>query len=717
MPNLVLTTPTNPGNASWQDIAALVPPGVVIIPAGGSISGTYQSGVLCLGNVTITGATTVDYDMIVLGNVLETTAYPLTVYGDLLVQGNIDFSAVGTVQQNVNVYGDCVCANINIPQQGGSVSQFNVRGDLTVWDSVFIMASTEEATGGGVVSVSGNMVAPQVFLGGIDYSPSGLAGNGGTLAIGGNARVAYVDVSGGDRLTAGLNGGSGGIIFCPGNFVCPSILALGRAGPNNGGNGGVVNLGSLTGGFINANGAECYSADPLHAAGQGGTINVAGNATLYLDINASGGNRIGTLSGSNAGPGANGGSVTVLGDLVVNNILVAGGDVNVDAECQSAGNGGVVQVTGNLCCNNVDASGGNSNSLGCGNGGSLLVSGALSARYLNANLSNILLYGGSTIPPLGPVVYLNAGNGGTLTVEGTCSVFYVTVSGGSVNNSDTRGNGGASGNVLVRGSAYIYVLQAYGGNCSSADSTHGPGSGGLAEFIANVFIETCSLTGGNRYGSILAPGVSAASGTGGTLNVYASYGGYTFSSYGGDVDPGLVGYQSATPPNGGTFYVNGNCNLLSGIFCYGGNTTSGNGGAGGTIQINGAVEGQNVGLSVSGGNSTAATGGVGGSILLYSGAKCRLINLLNGTGGAPGAGSILQLGGACNINEVQMSTNGQLQPFTNSSTMLRLQQMSPKNTLNNTAGVATPSQAANFATNLYINTPAGAWYRVAGVVA
>jgi len=112
------TTPTDGQVLTWETATSLWKAktvsgggggGYTEIAANGTISGTYSGVVFCLGNVSVAGNVTVKGSLYIIGNITNTGGYSITVNGDCIIDGYIDFlAASSTTQQNITVDGDLI---------------------------------------------------------------------------------------------------------------------------------------------------------------------------------------------------------------------------------------------------------------------------------------------------------------------------------------------------------------------------------------------------------------------------------------------------------------------------------------------------------------------------------------------------------------------------------------------------------------------------------
>lgn len=683
--------------------------GVTIIPAGGTISGTYQTSVYCLGNVTITGATTVDADLFVLGDLIETAAFALTVYGDLIVQGNVDFTAVATAQASVTVGGDFTCGGwVRIPQQGGASSSIFVSGDMTVDGSDIRMSPTDESTNGGNIDVKGDFRALEIRLSGTAGS---IGGNGGNLTVGGNAVFEDFHGRGGTKTTAGLTAGNGSAVNIRGSVSAVTFyMGGGFNSTGSAGNGGSFAVSSGAVAEIYIQGGDCASTNPAHVAGSGGTLTVqtsgtAARAYFSTDVlYGYGGARSGALAGSAVNAAANGAYCIVNGVAVLREVDIRGGAVTVTGgTCQPGGVGGTFLGTASVSVYlNFLASGGDCSTLAGGNGGSIDVAGDFLAH------GPVSVSGGESTS-------LAGGEAGSITVGGNATGGFEANGGNGAEGNG--GNGGAITAAHADGTTFITSFASNGGNCTSSNSTHGAGSGGTILIRGHVTAGYIRTYGGSRTGTLTGAGAGRQN-KGGDVTVSGGANVGDIQTQGGYINVlGGFAFNVASPPHGGDIDVIGI--LFSGttLRFAGGATNAGNGGNGGTCTAwAGPVYAANI--LGEGGNTTfaGATAGKGG-ILNVANLTSQNVNLSDGTGAvAPASSGQLTVSGTCVINNLSIAANG-LVKSAPSTCILRLRAMSPKTTLNLSDNTPTSNQAANLATNVYTfdgTVAPGQWLRIAG---
>lgn len=184
------------------------------------------------------------------------------------------------------------------------------------------------------------------------------------------------------------------------------------------------------------------------------------------------------------GSGSNGGSLTIHGDLIAEEVDLSGVD-GEELAGTNATDGGQLQVYGNVVIGgDLDMAGGfqNYGSAAGGTGGNVEITGA--ARIG----SDIFMRGGDALSGSG-------GGGGSVLVEGDLSVYdELELFGGD----STAGNAGTGGNLIVRGNLTHMDhneegTKIYGGNSTLAAG----GSGGLVEVYGSANVYSLMLYGGN----------------------------------------------------------------------------------------------------------------------------------------------------------------------------------------------------------------------------
>lgn len=82
--------------------------GYTEIPNGGTLTGTYSGEVYCVGDVSLASNTLVKGSLYIVGNITNPSGHNLSVDGDLLVEGSLDFTRSTVAQTGeLTVQGDC----------------------------------------------------------------------------------------------------------------------------------------------------------------------------------------------------------------------------------------------------------------------------------------------------------------------------------------------------------------------------------------------------------------------------------------------------------------------------------------------------------------------------------------------------------------------------------------------------------------------------------
>lgn len=729
MPNLVLSTPTNPGDANWVDIDALVPPGATItIPDGGSIGGVYEANILCLGSVYITADLQVSGDLIVRGNVYVANPTSIFVQGDFICGTSLidpdDFVPLGgeiyiingtfttvwpsstytswnttgtSPQKDIVVGGDFLFVTLTFPQTGGAAGSIRVKGDVVgEIDGSSVYDPTNVAPGC-YIEINGDY-SSKISTGG-----GGVAVNGvpaGTIYVGGTLSADYINA---DGLYFAANGGAVGAY----SIVCRQLTANGSdSSITSAGNGGYITAVSLEAGItLSANGGSCSSGNAAHSAGQGGSVFV-NESVNFNSLTMNGGYRAGSSFGvSFFITQPNGGSIsakTVSGYY----FSAQGGSVTGAVKSQNGGNGGNINSDNSLYCETVIVDGGNDGSVQSspGNGGSVYAQ--------SINVSSL-----SARPGQAQAAGTSAFSGGTISGIGGVNILYCDISGSSSN----FYRAGSAGSLLTSfGDVIITEFNASGGSCGSGNSSDTAGSGGVISIFGNLIAYNMACSAGNRYGNNFSlenqPPPTAGSVTvrgNCVINNSFEAAGCSISTF----YPVGVGGAGGSLNVGGNFVYGGFTNFsLSG-----GASVGANGGNGGTLTVGGQFVSQKSITNLYGGTSTAsgsgtpaAAGGAGGSGSVGGGANVLWYDAKSGLGASSLSGGSLLLAGMCTIGTLNMPTTSVIKPLaSNSMVMLKVNLMLGKTTFNNTAGTPTADQLANLVDNLFFSSTNGNWYRIA----
>ena len=753
MPTLVLTTPSNPGIATWTDASLLPVGGCTTIPAGGTISGTYDC-LLCEGAVSMTGDVTVRGNMIVLGDLTNDAGWDLTVEGDVHGAG-FDFTrAITTLPQgNFTVGGDLSFTTILMPQYTNTTSALTVDGDLlgrgipaSSLDSSVNLAGAVGIDGGDVI-VSGSVVTGQIVASGGACDPGVTnGGNGGDVLIKGTCSLdAAFALSGiltngggapGGGAATNVDGGNAGFIAVLGALTANSFAVVDATGPSavngNGGNGSAVTLlgaNFLFGGVFTF-GGDCDSNNDLHIAGNGGQITTGGASTILLGLTSRGGDRIGTLSAiTSATPGAAGGDIQCFAALVTNDIIARGGDVSTTVGAnRNGGSGGDLNINAELYCGNIElrggnctfGSGGDSGSFTCltsaftgncdfsggtstdiGSGGS-----AGSANFQNLSCGAFSASGGSAVTG-------NGGGPGGAYSGGTLKASTVTLNGGaSLQNSASQG-GVISVNRLLLVISGANSLS--GGFCAATDDTQSAGIGGTITVSVLECQGSLALNGGARSGATTSVNLTTISPQGGTITANVSARFYDFVSLDGGAVSTAV--QNCSAGAGGTLQVYGPLTFTTISARGGSGVGASDGGNGGYLQTLGLANGYSIFLN--GGNATNPLScGRGGYVYCTAGINAEELDCLDGTGGtAPVSPVINELGGSCKVATWRQTDRASSEIRSNglNPASLQIGAMPNKQTLDDSSGVTGNISAALDSSMFINNTSPNRWYTITGV--
>lgn len=718
MPNLVLTTSTVPGNASWQNIASLVGD-VTIIPNGGTMEGTYGN-VICQGTATITGPLTVQGNLTALGTITNSGGYAVEVKGDLNAQ-DLDFtkSNPATPQSNFTVDGDLFFTSILFPQYANASATLQVGGDLigkTILASITANGITS-GTNGANVLVFGSVSVFNLYVNGADGTSSD-AGDGGDIHVHGLVTLHWDEVNfiegriwdnGGFGQGLNYNGGNGGSILfhsgiTGGGYTGAISMQGGSATQGNGGQGGYFrSYGPVTLAGISLSGGACLSSNVLHTSGSGGSSYVWGKLDLY-DFDAPGGTRYGTLSASNFNIGGAGGSLNVFGDMNLVNYLdlSGGGSYTSNFFAQNGGTGGQLIVTGNLTSGST-----------IGSQGVMFLNGGDSSYGYGGNSGFIQVYGDIFVS----TVYVNGGGSNSFGYGGNSSPSSIVYGNARFSTWDGRGGfgeeagAGAGGSVTFYGQVQGTTIYLSGGYCDSTVAAHEAGNAGTLNCPSGGYIANVYMYGGNRLGTTTI----AASNTppsGGILLLGGNFTSEVVNLNGGNVttaQPNSVGGSGGLVQGGGTKYFG--CTFFS---AKGGLAVGAEGGAGGEVNFYlGQVNSQT--FDVSGGNSNT-TNGRGGEVIV-NGLSCVTYTSLDGAGaGAVPAGSTsLTLGGNCTIGTLSMPNRVGAYILPKGTyevpAILRVNTFTAKTTLNN----SNLSQTAAVTPGCLHFSSATGWFKLTGV--
>ena len=577
------------------------------VAASGTIGGTINAPVNCLGAASLSSNTVINGDLYVAGN-LTTGGFTLEVKGDVWISGTLTTTPASDIAVGaVLIRGDARIASVNLNPFASATTNVNA-GSFTVGGNFYCFGSSGQIVG----------------------NPR-LAGTGSTIDIGGDAffssvgSTTLITVAGANQTT--VNGGAGGSILIGGGLFsevsAPVVTAVGGNTSLNSGTGGAggtiwINGDAVKGDYVVSGSITAVGGNgtgTTATGGVGGTVRIDGDC--FVSVLTSGG------TGTNVG--ANAGTIQILGNLYGNATAAGGASSAITAT--AAGNGGAITVLGAVQNTGAISSVGGA----CSNTSATCAGGAGGALTLGE------VYTNSTISSAGGVgrTSANGGAGGAITARAILAATSLTASGGS----STSGTGGKGGAVTINGLCNTNVSTSGG----AANSGTG-GNGGNVNITGNGRSVICnggngSVRGGNG-GSITITGdlLNSASSSGGTASGVAGVGGNGGTTSITATAFGTIQIQggNATNATSGTGGVGGSCtcgnifgNSLS-ILTYGGSGKTAGGNAGSI------TSGNTVASSIQsyGGDMTGAgadNGGDAGSITIYGDAS---ISTITGYGGA-----------------------------------------------------------------------------------
>lgn len=718
------TYPPGIGDVLTWNGAAWVPGaggggGGTVIADGGTLSGTYTSDVLCVGNVSLAGNVTIKGKLIIENTLTNPDGYELTVLGDLFGRYfSLTRSDTSQVGGNISVDGDFWFYWIEFHQSGGTAATLRVGGDLigsAGFIGSYINAYGLDDTPGANLYVYGDLIAGYIDLDG-GSSVAGNAGQGGTLVVWGDLTLTEdISFKGGDA--SGFNAGNGGYVEVYGDMNVNEAYGYGGdATDGNAGNGGTLEVvGSMTSGGVQIYGGECTSDNEAFFSGQGGNIYIDGNLSVDSYMNLNGGDRKGNLSAPALNQPPNAGNLRVRGNVAFDGDFDAeGGSLyQTGASIGQAGRGGNIDVQGNACFDDdIDLGGGYAEYGDAGDGGSLDCWGSLQVE------DDIDLNGGYALNG-------NGGGGGSLNVGGDATVDSASANGGY---SANGGNGGNGGLVFIEGD---YVagssLDLQGGGCGSTNEVHYASNGGSI-FVDGNFVSDSSLylRGGDRSGATTIAGANGPANAG------------SFSCDGNAVldyiygNGGNVSTNFPNAPGGNGAYISVSGSLKSRIEIYGGNSVGANGGQGGTMYVRGGAV--LFDLNANGGNSDdsvgvggdAAVNGAASPILEFpAGLVSNQFSLLDGggAGSAPMNNVDLYLGHFCTLGYFNATDRAEVRVRSATADLqagygyldctLKVANLPSKQTLNNNDGTATGNVGPLPIGTLFI-AGGGVWHAVVG---
>lgn len=543
----------------------------------------------------------------------------------------------------------------------------------------------------GTGAIGGDTTIATTGTGGVGSAFTFTAGTGGqataaTTASTGGVGGAWTTTAGtgGAATVSGSGTNTGGV----GGAITLTAGAGGAAnsgGTNNAGAGGTVTIDGGQGGVGTT------------TSGNGGAIFIRGGGAAAAVGSNGGGINIQGRAGSSTGSGGGGGTVAITGGAAGGDDTVnrGGGSVTLTAGASKGSSvGGLITLTSGLGGAGTGATaanggsitfnpgnGGNSLSTGSatgGVGGGLNYTGGTGGTASNATVNST---GG-----LGGDLLFTSGTGGAATAAGSGTnaggaggvVQFVGGTGGAASNGGTSNAGGVGGNVSLTG-GQGGVGTTTSGSGGTASLSGGLAAAGAGSAGGQVVVQgragsstgsggaggAVTITGGaaggdntvNRVGGAvtITAGASKGSISGASITITAGAGGPGTGTAGADaggvtVSGGTGGVGSSTSGSGGNvLLVGGTAAAQAGALAGGSATvrggvasTTGSGGPGGLVQIQGTSAGGDNTVSRAGGNVTITSGDSKGS------AAGGAITVTAGTGG-PGTGTAGAAGGAVTI--------------------------------------------------------------------
>jgi filamentous hemagglutinin family protein len=598
------------------------------------------------GNITVVDAVTYTGS--------NTSTLALLASNNIAINQSIS-SSNGALNVNAIATGDVSIANgAAINTNGGNVQ---VTGrDITIGNGSAVVAGYVQLSGQDIIfdGTGAITAAGDVYLGGrnIQQGGTGIAVTANNLSIRSSGYIgnSAAAVAGDDKLNTQVNTLSavapGAIsVSNTGALTVDTVTFQGMPPPNGGAivgvssTGGAISLAtvdtagatdnltlnkavSTTGGIANT---ITLAADDHYAQNAATVSTVGANVTISagrtLTASGSGGSAIVTsgapsstdTNGSNAGniqlstSGANGGSITVTGDLTAQgssanagsttgnagNAGGRGGDVTVTTATAGAG----IAITGNVLANGGNGSGGGTNFAWMfgtgGNGGNITLrntgntgAGAISVGNLTAQggMAGYIGNGGSG----GTVIVTTAGTGAA-----TISTGAITTWGGKYVANSQPGNNGGSGGSVTLGTVGVGASIQFG----NLDA-HG-GAGSLNRVNTNYGSITIASGAGGTVGITTTGANADITGSGNVLSFVENAG----CSNSALCAIGAAGNVTMTASNGSVGLA-GSVNAKGGSAVGGGTLLANNGGAGGAVTVTAGGINHNVSIG-----SIDATGG------------------------------------------------------------------------------------------------------------
>lgn len=697
--------------------------GTIIIPDGGTISGTYNATVYCQGSATVGGALTVNGDLIVVNNLINDSSYLVDIKGSLIaVEINFDPATTVQIQDNLTVGGNLIADSIYYAQTVGSNSNLIVKGNATIYSGIF--ANGYDDANGLDIQIFGDLKAgdASVEISGGNANATDFGGNGGQLLVYGDASVYALYAYGGDAddsmlLTGLKTAGNGGHLEVRSNFNGRVVLDGGDAFEASAGDAGTCIIdGHAQLIYCDATGGLCNSSNENHRSGSGGDVDISGGLNSSGTIDLSGGSRIGTLTTNGTQLPPDGGNITIFGSVSADSIISNGGSMNtVSFAPSNAGNGGNINFYGSVSCTDITINGGNSTTSWAGNGGNITIT------KCSITCSNIQSNGGNSSNGDG-------GNGGDITGLGYIIANTISLDGGDGN----EGEGGSAGEITFT-SGYLMVDSAIninGGDCVSTNGDDNSGSGGS--------INVSSLTGqsdiygnaGDRTGNTTAlasPGDAGGANIDvfdGPMNVRAIYlnGGSSTPT-----NPLSTHYPNANGGDGGSIRIHGNFNFLE-IELSGGSSYGRDAGSAGYLEIDGFTSNNATPftpITAIGGDSFAITTpaapsglvGSGGTFYFLGGTAISKLESKDGSSGSATTSPMeIILGGHCSFGTLDVTnrTNSKIYGNDSKPTTLKVLSMPTKTTLDVDSMTASASVSSYLSDSIFSYSTAS-WYRHTGV--
>lgn len=388
-PNLVITVPNDTqAIAITSQIAASSSSGLTTIADGGTLSGTYNGNVLCAGSATVTGALTVNGNLYVASNVANQGGFAVTILGDMVVQGMVQFTPSAPCTQGPLLVGNDLrfqCLSMKVLP--GESPIIVVGGDMVTLGGN-LEANGQDGAPGMTIKVYGDAILNYVALYGGNDTETLAAGRGGSLTCYGDL-ICYdgIDVYGGGS-TYSQGAGDGGEVGIYGDFI-GYLNANGGSSSSDapaGYGGEVWSQGTWVNYYATLNGGDCYSTRSQDYAGGGGDAyadEITGDSPIYMN----GGYRGGTLAElNNTTDSPDGGSLQAGGSVYVSHLEMRGGSVDAafgGNANSSGGSGGELTTKGDVIIYTALLTAGyTQGGQPGGNGGNVIIKGRMSVEYL-----------------------------------------------------------------------------------------------------------------------------------------------------------------------------------------------------------------------------------------------------------------------------------------------------------------------------------------------